>query len=520
MGAGASGNYAGGVDELTVAAPPDLAAAVADLPNQEKDALLRLVKRGAVPAEDGVDTLRGTLKMTLPYHSAESTLDNPPLAGGFRKGDKVAALADDPSIGVVKGDIGTVLGMCKNEELDQPGKRLCVVFGQSPDVKYVDTAGDTILFRRKENGKLEYHVNGEPKVIDLTSLEFQNGTIFLKGITAGSWPSQRPEARFSEAYSTPVNSSDAGRVLALYDNQKLQEEAEAANRKAAAIREAEAAIRKALAEGKPLRGNLRGTDYGTLRGTLRLGAPAKPAALPASRPASGKVKKREKSDWRGGEALYFDRHVVNLVRNPGELWGLSIDDTRREVCEEPPEKIETALGRWNRENPERAVVNGDILIMVDKDAGEDFDKFFGDPEALSHELVFIRLRRREPPPSPPPEPEPKPEPTATKFWDNIFEAAEAPPSAGAVEGEGEAKPTKPQPQIHSPHNKMKGMGARLGATGASRLTSKDATKSEKDATGAREPSRLSAMEASSQLLADEEHQAASAAAAAPTAAAA
>ena len=39
-----------------------------------------------------------------------------------------------------------------------------------------------------------------------------------------------------------------------------QEEAEAANRKAAAIREAEAAIRKALAEGKPLRGNLRGTD--------------------------------------------------------------------------------------------------------------------------------------------------------------------------------------------------------------------------------------------------------------------
>ena len=32
--------------------------------------------------------------------------------------------------------------------------------------------------------------------------------------------------------------------------------------------------------------------------------------------------------------------------------------------------------------------------QVDKDAGEDFDKFFGDPEALSHELVLRPLAPR------------------------------------------------------------------------------------------------------------------------------
>ena len=69
--------------------------------------------------------------------------------------------------------------------------------------------GDTIVFRRWATGKLDYHVNGAPKVIDLTSLELQDGrTIFLDGTSAGSWPSNR--------CTTPVNSSDAERVLALY----------------------------------------------------------------------------------------------------------------------------------------------------------------------------------------------------------------------------------------------------------------------------------------------------------------
>ena len=74
---------------------------------------------------------------------------------------------------------------------------------------YVDHSGSTIVFRRNATGKLDYHVNGAPKVIDLTSLELQDGrTIFLDGTSAGSWPSNR--------CTTPVNSSDAERVLALY----------------------------------------------------------------------------------------------------------------------------------------------------------------------------------------------------------------------------------------------------------------------------------------------------------------
>ena len=77
-------------------------------------------------------------------------------------------------------------------------------------VTYVDTDGDNIVFRRKATGKLDYHVNGAPKVIDLISLELQNKTICLDGTSAGSWPSQWR--------STPVNSSDAERVLALYKN--------------------------------------------------------------------------------------------------------------------------------------------------------------------------------------------------------------------------------------------------------------------------------------------------------------
>ena len=60
----------------------------------------------------------------------------------------------------------------------------------------------------EKGGKLDYHVNGAPKVIDLISLELQNKTICLDGTSAGSWPSKRR--------STPVNSSDAERVLALY----------------------------------------------------------------------------------------------------------------------------------------------------------------------------------------------------------------------------------------------------------------------------------------------------------------
>ena len=52
-------------------------------------------------------------------------------------------------------------------------------------------------------------MNGAPEILDLVSLELRNGTIYLGGKSAGSWPSQWA--------STPVNPYDAERVLALYN---------------------------------------------------------------------------------------------------------------------------------------------------------------------------------------------------------------------------------------------------------------------------------------------------------------
>ena len=92
-------------------------------------------------------------------------------------------------------------------------------------VTYVDTDGDTIVFRHKATGKLDYHVNGAPKVIDLISLEFQDGCIRLDGTSTGSWPSQRctKPMNFKDAWSnserqTLGNAYGAlcNRVLALY----------------------------------------------------------------------------------------------------------------------------------------------------------------------------------------------------------------------------------------------------------------------------------------------------------------
>ena len=59
-------------------------------------------------------------------------------------------------------------------------------------------------------------------VIDLTYLELRDGHIYFGGTSASSFFQYRAGDSVSEVGSTPVNSSDAGRVLALYDNQKLQ----------------------------------------------------------------------------------------------------------------------------------------------------------------------------------------------------------------------------------------------------------------------------------------------------------
>ena len=74
---------------------------------------------------------------------------------------------------------------------------------------YVETGGHTVVFRRNGTGKLDCHVNGEPFAIDVHSLELQDGKIIFGGTEAGS-------SRESSWTSTPVNSLDAERVLALY----------------------------------------------------------------------------------------------------------------------------------------------------------------------------------------------------------------------------------------------------------------------------------------------------------------
>ena len=74
---------------------------------------------------------------------------------------------------------------------------------------YVDTDGHTVVFRRNGTGKLDCHVNGEPFAIDVHSLELQDGKIIFGGTEAGS-------SSESSWTSTPVNSLDAERVLALY----------------------------------------------------------------------------------------------------------------------------------------------------------------------------------------------------------------------------------------------------------------------------------------------------------------
>ena len=74
--------------------------------------------------------------------------------------------------------------------------------------------GDTIVFRRWATGKLDYHVNGAPKVIDLTSLELRNGKIQFRGTRASISGSQSASVEW--VAGTPVNSSDAERVLALW----------------------------------------------------------------------------------------------------------------------------------------------------------------------------------------------------------------------------------------------------------------------------------------------------------------
>ena len=63
------------------------------------------------------------------------SLEYVPLTGGFQEGDKVRSLADDAQLNLVTGNvvdvafIGTVVGPCSNDNLDNSAQRVCVDFG-------------------------------------------------------------------------------------------------------------------------------------------------------------------------------------------------------------------------------------------------------------------------------------------------------------------------------------------------------------------------------------------------------
>ena len=73
----------------------------------------------------------------------------------------------------------------------------------------MDTDGDSILFKVNAGGKLDYHVNGQIKVANLTSLRDDDGILRLNGTSMGAWASNRR--------SKPRDRSIVQRVLSLCD---------------------------------------------------------------------------------------------------------------------------------------------------------------------------------------------------------------------------------------------------------------------------------------------------------------
>ena len=80
------------------------------------------------------------------------------------------------------------------------------------EVSFVDTDGDAIVFRRNATGKIDYYVNGAPKVIDLTALGLRSGRLHLDGTSAGTWASAR--------VTTPQSFAAAERAMALYTGKR------------------------------------------------------------------------------------------------------------------------------------------------------------------------------------------------------------------------------------------------------------------------------------------------------------
>lgn len=97
----------------------------------------------------------------------------------------------------VKGDkfplsVGMSLG-AQYLEVAQPAPTLlsggCCAENKAM-VEYVDTDGDTVVFKRGNFG-IDYHVNDVLRVHTLTKFQVRDRTIFLDGTSAGSWDSSR-----------------------------------------------------------------------------------------------------------------------------------------------------------------------------------------------------------------------------------------------------------------------------------------------------------------------------------------
>ena len=92
-----------------------------------------------------------------------------------------------------------------------PHNFLVVMCTGVTEVAYADTDGDLIKFERNASGGLDYFVNGNRKVSNLTSLRQDgNGTLHLDGTSCGSWGSSR--------VTTPQDVGVAPRVLVLYSS--------------------------------------------------------------------------------------------------------------------------------------------------------------------------------------------------------------------------------------------------------------------------------------------------------------
>jgi len=79
-------------------------------------------------------------------------------------------------------------------------------------VEYVDTDGDAIAFRLNASGHVDYYVNDQQKVHDLTKLIADGRRLHLDGTSSGSWGSSR-------ATTVPVRGGKAvvASIIALFN---------------------------------------------------------------------------------------------------------------------------------------------------------------------------------------------------------------------------------------------------------------------------------------------------------------